>query len=216
VLAITARDAFILVFGILFGPAGAWGTALGNGVGDFLTGSLGTGSVFGFLANFLVAFLGAALWARMKPKDRGPAAGSPRLVAAYVVIGLLTAPVGALTLAFGLNALGLAPFRIVALSLLVNLVVGSWAGALLHLLLADRVEAIGMTWTAVLDVDEPTGGPPVRGGLLGAGLFWLGLALVLGGGAGGYVLAVWVCGGAVGVAVAGVGVAAVLAGAAML
>ncbi len=36
-----------LVFGLLFGPAGAWGAAFGNLMGDFF-GTLEAGSFFGF------------------------------------------------------------------------------------------------------------------------------------------------------------------------
>ena len=45
-----------LVFGLLFGPAGAWGAAFGNLIGDFF-GTLGPGSFFGFWGNFLAAYL---------------------------------------------------------------------------------------------------------------------------------------------------------------
>jgi energy-coupling factor transport system substrate-specific component len=54
-----------LVFGYLFGPAGAWGSGLGNVIGDFFGGTLSLGSLFGFAGNFLFALtpyklLGAA------------------------------------------------------------------------------------------------------------------------------------------------------------
>ena len=51
-----------VVFGLLFGPAGAWGAAFGNLIGDFF-GTLGVGSFFGFWGNFLAAYLTYKLWA---------------------------------------------------------------------------------------------------------------------------------------------------------
>ena len=36
-------------FGLLFGPAGAWGAAFGNLIGDLLGGTLGPGSAGGFI-----------------------------------------------------------------------------------------------------------------------------------------------------------------------
>jgi hypothetical protein len=41
-------NAFPIVFGLLFGPAGAWGAAIGNLIGDFF-GTLTLGSVGGFV-----------------------------------------------------------------------------------------------------------------------------------------------------------------------
>jgi energy-coupling factor transport system substrate-specific component len=50
--------AFMLVtFGILFGPAGAWGIGIGNIVGDFFGGSWSAMSIFGFLINVLIPYL---------------------------------------------------------------------------------------------------------------------------------------------------------------
>jgi len=36
---------FPVAFGLLFGPAGAWGTAFGNFIGDLFGGTLGPGSI---------------------------------------------------------------------------------------------------------------------------------------------------------------------------
>ena len=63
---ITLRPAAVLpaVFGILFGPAAAWGLGIGNVAGD-LTGSWSPMSAFGFLVNFLYPYLAYRLWHRM-------------------------------------------------------------------------------------------------------------------------------------------------------
>ena len=42
---------------ILFGPAGAFGAAFGNVIGDYFGGMLGPVSLFGFVANFLYGYL---------------------------------------------------------------------------------------------------------------------------------------------------------------
>ena len=49
-------SALPVVMGLLFGPAGAWGSAIGNLIGDFF-GSLGVGSLFGFFGNFIFAYV---------------------------------------------------------------------------------------------------------------------------------------------------------------
>ncbi|MEJ7816255.1 MAG: QueT transporter family protein, partial [Rubrobacter sp.] len=54
-------NVFPVVFGLLFGPAGAWGAAIGNLIGDFF-GTLSLGSLAGFVGNFFLALLPYKLW----------------------------------------------------------------------------------------------------------------------------------------------------------
>jgi energy-coupling factor transport system substrate-specific component len=53
------------VFGILWGPAAAWGLGIGNIPGDYFGGSWSLMSVFGFLVNVLYPYLAYRLWHRM-------------------------------------------------------------------------------------------------------------------------------------------------------
>ena len=64
-----------VVCGLLFGPAGAWGAAFGNLIGDFF-GTLGIGSFFGFWGNFLAAYLPYKLWAD-RPLDQTSPPSAP-------------------------------------------------------------------------------------------------------------------------------------------
>lgn len=50
-----------VVFSLLFGPAAAWGSAFGNLIGDFF-GTLGLGSLFGFVGNFFYGLIPYKLW----------------------------------------------------------------------------------------------------------------------------------------------------------
>ncbi len=61
--------AFPIVFSLLFGPAGAWGSAFGNLAGDMLGGMFGIGSIFGFIGNFAYGYLPYKLWEAFFPKD---------------------------------------------------------------------------------------------------------------------------------------------------
>lgn len=54
--------ALVMVFSLLFGPAGAWGAGFGNVIGDMIGGQLGLGSLFGFAGNFLMGYLPYKLW----------------------------------------------------------------------------------------------------------------------------------------------------------
>ena len=58
---IRPANAFPVVFGLLFGPAGAWGAAIGNLIGDFF-GTLSLGSIGGFVGNFFLALLPYKMW----------------------------------------------------------------------------------------------------------------------------------------------------------
>src|SRR4030065_20475 len=97
-----------VVFGLLFGPAGAWGAALGNLMGDFF-GTLGVGSFFGFWGNFLAASLTYKLWG-----DR-PVAVLPRHVPRFVGAVVLGTWACALVIGFGLEVFTLLPFPVFAL-----------------------------------------------------------------------------------------------------
>jgi energy-coupling factor transport system substrate-specific component len=55
-----------VVCSILFGPAAAWGSAFGNLIGDFF-GTIGPGSFFGFIGNFLYGYLPYKVWQHMSP-----------------------------------------------------------------------------------------------------------------------------------------------------
>ena len=56
-------NAVPVVCSLLFGPAGAWGAAIGNLIGEFF-GGIGPGDLFGFAGNFLYGFLPYARVAR--------------------------------------------------------------------------------------------------------------------------------------------------------
>jgi len=50
-----------VVFAIFFGPAAAWGAAFGNLIGD-LFGTLSEASIFGFVGNFMFAYVTYKIW----------------------------------------------------------------------------------------------------------------------------------------------------------
>lgn len=55
-------NVFPFVLSLLFGPAGAWGSAIGNLIGDLFGGTLGIGSIFGFFGNFFLGFIPYKMW----------------------------------------------------------------------------------------------------------------------------------------------------------
>jgi energy-coupling factor transport system substrate-specific component len=63
-ISIRPAAALPVIFGILWGPAAAWGLGIGNIAGDFY-GSWSPMSIFGFLVNFLYPYLSYLLWHRL-------------------------------------------------------------------------------------------------------------------------------------------------------
>ncbi len=154
-----------LVFGLLFGPAGAWGAAFGNLIGDFF-GTLGIGSFFGFWGNFLAAYLPYKLWQGRPLGQLGRQ--WPRFVAA-VILGATSC---ALTIGFGVEAFKLLPFAIIAAAVVVNNgLISLILGPLLLRLLAPRVGRWDLSWREQMDPEDYCPGPAPR---LGLALVWLG------------------------------------------
>ncbi len=59
------------VLSLLFGPAAAWGTAVGNLIGDMVGGTFGPGSLFGFVGNFFLGLIRGPSGAGSAPSAAG-------------------------------------------------------------------------------------------------------------------------------------------------
>jgi len=110
-------NAVPVVCSFLFGPAGAWGAAIGNVIGDFF-GGMGPGDFFGFFANFLYGLIPYKAWEALTDADPVPRNASSWI--AFVAVVLLAAAVCALTVGWGLNLLGFVPFSLLGNIVLVN------------------------------------------------------------------------------------------------
>jgi len=159
-----------LVFGLLFGPAGAWGSGLGNVIGDFFGGTLSLGSLFGFAGNFLFALTPYKLLGPAAGADAGATpAASWRGTALFAAAAVPASAACAATIGWGVDLLGLVPFAALGAVIFVNnLVVGLTLGPVLLRLVRPRVAAWHLLWGDVMDV--PT--PPARRRRLGALLIW--------------------------------------------
>jgi energy-coupling factor transport system substrate-specific component len=153
-----AANILTLLLGLLFGPAGAWGVAIGNTVGDYFTGSLALGSFFGFWSSFSVPYFGYLGLSLLLDRDKGDEERWSRLkIAGLIVIALLAAPISAVILAWGLELLGIAPFQVIANILVANFAIGDLIGVGLFLLLGPRVRRLRATWTEIMSAEEVRG-----------------------------------------------------------
>jgi energy-coupling factor transport system substrate-specific component len=156
-----------VVFGLLFGPAGAWGAACGNLIGDFF-GTLGVGSFFGFWGNFLAAYLPYKMWGE---RPLGRIREQPLRFLGAVVLGAWAC---AVVVGFGVETFKLLPFSIIALAVFINnAVVALILGPFLLRLLAPRVSRWDLAWREQMDPEDRLPGPAPR---LGLALAWLGSA----------------------------------------
>jgi energy-coupling factor transport system substrate-specific component len=135
---------FPIVFSLMFGPAAAWGTAIGNTIGD-LFGSLGPGTFFGFVGNLLYGYLPYRVW-------RAWRAGEPRFTSvgdwsAYLLAVVAAAGACALAIGWGIHLLGLFPFVTTSGIILVNnLLVGMILGPPLLLAVYPRVARMNLLY----------------------------------------------------------------------
>ena len=103
------------LFGVLFGPAAAWGSAIGNLIADIASfvalgsnGTLSAGSIFGFIGNFLYAYVAWRVWNLMVEKDQKKI-GLPQ-IGIFGLAALASGAICALIIGIGVFALGLQNF----------------------------------------------------------------------------------------------------------
>jgi energy-coupling factor transport system substrate-specific component len=139
-----------VVFSILFGPAAAWGSGLGNFIGDMLGGTFGPGSGFGFVGNFLYGYLPYKLWRWLSDRDsqKEPLVRFPHHIGKYVLIVGIASAACAVFIAWGLDMLSLVPFNAFAnIVFLHNVVVASILGPPILTALYPRVKRWGMVYS---------------------------------------------------------------------
>jgi energy-coupling factor transport system substrate-specific component len=160
-------------FSLLFGPAAAWGIAIGNLIGDLMGGTFSPGSAFGFVGNFLLGLVPYALWRRLGPFHRGepPTMRVPRQWASFILIQGVAAWACAGVIGWGLELLRLFPFAILGNIIFVNNFLFGLVGIPMLALLYRRVERWGLLWTDLMppqDISQGRGGPGALLLVLGA------------------------------------------------
>jgi energy-coupling factor transport system substrate-specific component len=165
-----------IICSLMFGPAGAWGSAFGNLIGDFF-GTLGPGSIFGFMGNFLYGLLPYKVWGILS-KEGPTLKGSSQLLR-YLFLVFLASSVCGVVIGWGVDLLGLVPFSALANIIIINnFLVASILGPFLLIILYPRIKRWGLLYSDILEERE----------LHRRNLRGLGLILLIIGGLGGIVL----------------------------
>ena len=163
---VRVANIFPMVFGLLFGPAGAWGTAIGNLLGDTFGGTLGPGSIAGFVGNFMLGYLPYAMWTTFLPfaeKSREWKAGSWHSWISYILIAFISSASCAVIISIAVDALGIVPYTVLSKIITINNTIASWIGILLLLAVYGVTkQQLGLFWADVMDekdVGRPLAGP---------------------------------------------------------
>jgi len=162
-----------VVFSLLFGPAAAWGAAFGNLIGDFF-GTLGLGSIFGFVGNFFYGLVAYKLCGKLGPLSAKPPleARGGRQIAEYLLLALLASVACAAFIAWGVDLFGLVPFGVLGpVITLNNFVASALIGPFLLRLLYPRAKRWNILWTDIMEPEEISHSPQPW---MGALLMWIG------------------------------------------
>jgi energy-coupling factor transport system substrate-specific component len=190
-----------VVFGLLFGPAGAWGAAFGNVIGDFF-GTFGIATLFGFFGNFFYGFLGYKVWAHMglASSREDLLIDSRRKVLNFALISVLCSFACGEIIAWGLEILRMLPFAAIGPIIAVNNTLACLVlGIPLMGLLYNRLNRWDLVWFAIMDErDRPRGRSPKAG----TALIWVGVL-------GGFIVGVAISAGAGGAVLFKIGTGAV-------
>src|SRR5918912_1039745 len=167
-------NAFPIVLGLFFGPAGAWGAAIGNTIGDFVGGTLSLGSVGGFVGNFLLALLPYKMWSVFFRRDENMETNvnSGKKFGVFILLVLLASAVCSLIISWWSDLIGLFPFLLFfALILFNNAIMGGVLGPILLLALYPRVKRWGLLWTEIVEPEDASSSRLKRTGAI---LVWAG------------------------------------------
>ncbi|MGQ9707015.1 MAG: QueT transporter family protein [bacterium] len=164
-----------IALSFVFGPSAAWGAAIGNLVGDIFGGMLGWGSLFGFVGNFLFAYIPYKI---VKPPRWVEPLGKKR-----VVLIILTSVIASITcgtvIGLGTDILGLAPFAALSNIIAINNTIAcAILAPIIIRLILPRVRRWNLLYPQILGEKY----------YQRKKTFWIGLTLLLVGCLGGYII----------------------------
>ena len=97
-----------IAFSFFFGPAAAWGAAIGNIITDIAIYHVDLSSFFGLIGNFLLGYIPYTLWSRIT--DKKPELRSVNKLTLFMGIAVIASTICGLIIALGLYLLGYTPF----------------------------------------------------------------------------------------------------------
>ncbi len=145
-------NALPVVFSLLFGPAGAWGSAIGNLIGDTF-GTLGPGTFFGFFGNLFLGYIPYKFWNSWSTGKPLPTTFLSWV--GFLIIIIVNSAACALVIGWGLHFMGLVPFVALGNVILINnTLISAILSPILLFALYNRVEKWGLTYGEILDQND--------------------------------------------------------------
>ncbi len=146
-------NAIPVVCSFLFGPAAAWGAAIGNLIGDFF-GGVGPGDIFGFAGNLVYGYVPYKLW-EIVASGRPPLPRSAADFLRYALVCLAASLLCADLIGWGDNMLALRPFGVLGNIIVVNNMLAALVlSPLLLLAVYPRVERGRLLYRDILGVAQ--------------------------------------------------------------
>ena len=148
-------NAIPVVCSFLFGPAAAWGSALGNMIGDFF-GGVGPGDIFGFVANLAYGYIPYKVWSIIAAANESPTSMTPGAIAKYVGSCLTASVLCADLVGWGDNMLSLRPFWLLGNVIIFNNMLAAVAlSPLILIAVYPRVRAGRLLYADVMPEMRP-------------------------------------------------------------
>lgn len=142
-----------VAFSFMFGPATAWGAAIGNVIRDAATSKLNVASIFGFVGNFFIGYVPYKLWSVITTEK--PDLKSLKKLGLFAGATVFACCICGVIVGWGLYWLGWAPFMPTAL--LVVLTDALWAivvGSVLLALTYGYISKRKLLYTDVLNISQ--------------------------------------------------------------
>ena len=160
---VSPANVFPVVFSLLFGPAGAWGSAIGNLIGDLFGGSLGIGSLFGFVGNFFLGYIPYKMWGSVfglvDKKDMSQTTNSTKKLIAFEIVALTASAACGIIIAWYLDLASIVPFAFLSITITINNFAAACVlGPILLVLLYPRVKRWGLIWTDIMKPEDVSKG----------------------------------------------------------
>lgn len=157
-------NAIPILCSIFFGPAAAWGAAIGNLIGDTLGGTLGLGSIFGLFGNFLYGYIPYKIFSYKIE--------STHKALRLIPVCLISSLVCGVVIGWGVDAIGLIPFAALGnIIFLNNLIVSLILCPILIKSLYPRIERWGIMYKDIMDRKDLS---TSKFSLLGKIFLWIG------------------------------------------
>ncbi len=162
---VRVANIFPMAFGMLFGPAGAWGSGIGNLIGDTFGGTIGPSSLAGFVGNFLLGYLPYTMWTSFVPFGNRSHEWKPeswRSWVNYFLIAFISSAACAVIVSVAVDALGIVPYGILTKIITFNDTLASCIGILLFVsVYGITKQQLNLFWADVMeeaDISTPLAG----------------------------------------------------------